>query len=124
MNSLFMGQLIRLTGPRPEDAELLCQWFNEPTFHRAAAGGPVYHDPVSRWETWEKDFNSNPNSEVEFRIRPLPNRTMSLPQIDRLIGYIKLYGIDRVNRSATLGIGIGDPKDQGKGYGSEAIQLV
>lgn len=43
---------------------------------------------------------------------------------DRVIGFIELEGFDWAARSGWVGIGIGDPEYRGKGYGTEAMQLV
>ena len=43
---------------------------------------------------------------------------------DKLIGSIGLHNIDNINRSATLGIFIGDKSGRNKGFGTEAIRLL
>lgn len=43
---------------------------------------------------------------------------------NRLIGRCLLFGIDSTNRSAMLGVLIGDKEFQGKGYGQEASRLL
>ena len=40
------------------------------------------------------------------------------------IGGVDLHAIDQVNRTAELGIMIGDTESRGKGYGTEAVQLM
>ena len=40
------------------------------------------------------------------------------------IGGVDLQAIDQVNRTAELGIMIGDTESRGKGYGTEAVQLM
>ncbi|MDH5376426.1 MAG: GNAT family N-acetyltransferase [Candidatus Bathyarchaeota archaeon] len=42
----------------------------------------------------------------------------------KLIGGVSLMNINWTNRSAMLGISIYDPKNRGKGYGQESINLV
>ena len=42
----------------------------------------------------------------------------------RVIGDVALQGIDMVNRSCSIGIGIAKREDRGKGYGAEAIRLI
>lgn len=42
----------------------------------------------------------------------------------RLIGGVSLMNINWTNRSAMLGISIYDPKNRGKGYGQESINLI
>jgi len=43
---------------------------------------------------------------------------------DRLIGSVGLHRVHLVNRSAELGIMIGDKSYHGRGYGSEAVRLM
>lgn len=43
---------------------------------------------------------------------------------NKFIGTIKLEPIDWENRTAWLGMMIGDPSERGKGYGSQALNLV
>ncbi|MEL7591928.1 MAG: GNAT family protein [Anaerolineaceae bacterium] len=43
---------------------------------------------------------------------------------DRVIGFIELSGFDWAARSGWVGIGIGDAEYRGKGFGTEAMQLV
>jgi diamine N-acetyltransferase len=40
------------------------------------------------------------------------------------VGNVALMNVRSLNRSAELGIGIGDRSKQGKGYGTEAVRLV
>ena len=40
------------------------------------------------------------------------------------MGSIGLHNIDNINKSATLGIFIGDKSGRNKGYGKEAIRLI
>ena len=42
----------------------------------------------------------------------------------RPIGFCGLHAIDHVNGSAELGIGIGEPSEWDKGYGSEAMRVL
>jgi RimJ/RimL family protein N-acetyltransferase len=43
---------------------------------------------------------------------------------DMLIGSISLHNIDPINRSAFIGIFIGEEELRGKGYGAESIRLI
>lgn len=43
---------------------------------------------------------------------------------DKMIGTVSLEKIDHINRTATLGIFIGDKYFRSKGYGTEAIKLI
>lgn len=43
---------------------------------------------------------------------------------DELIGNCSLHNLDLINGRATVGIFIGDKENRGKGYGSEALELL
>ena len=43
---------------------------------------------------------------------------------DKMIGTVSLEKIDNINRTATLGIFIGDKNYRSQGYGTEAIKLL
>ena len=55
-----------------------------------------------------------------------PEATFSIVTIeeDKLIGTVGLERINRIHRTATLGIFIGDKEFLSKGYGTEAIRLI
>lgn len=40
------------------------------------------------------------------------------------IGYCDLYNINKINRTATFGIAIGNYKNRNKGYGSSSVKLL
>lgn len=66
----------------------------------------------------EKDFveRSRKDDKVYLSIVKLSN--------DELIGNVSLMNIDHINKTATLGIMIGNKKEREKGYGTEAIKLL
>jgi RimJ/RimL family protein N-acetyltransferase len=50
--------------------------------------------------------------------------TLRMRSDDRLIGFARLYWIEWSNAAGFIQLGIGDPKDRGHGYGSEALALL
>ena len=48
-------------------------------------------------------------------------RARTKPEI---IGHVQIMAIEPIHRSAMLGILVGDPKNRGNGYGSEAMRLA
>ena len=56
------------------------------------------------------------NNSVPFVVIKLEN--------DEMIGTVGLEHINQINKSATLGIMIGEKENRGKGYGEEAINLL
>jgi RimJ/RimL family protein N-acetyltransferase len=115
-DSLFDGELVRLAAPDPErDAEVESQWTHDPEYLRLLEADPVR--PLSpgqikkRYEKAEKEKN-----QFIFAIRTRAD--------DRLVGFVKLFGIEWNNATGMLTMGIGLPEDRGRGYGSDALRLI
>ena len=64
----------------------------------------------------EKEFLISVKKEKMFAVRLLEN--------DELLGNIGFNSLDIVNRNGALGVLIGNPKYQRKGYGTEALKLI
>ncbi len=110
---LFRGKLVRLTAGRPDDYEALARWTENDEYMRlmdTAATRPMSKAEV---EQYEKDHSSP--TDYQFRIRTLAD--------DKLIGYTGLE-VNWSNQHAFLAIGIGESDYWGKGYGSDALQLI
>ena len=114
-------------------------------FFKKLVGDNIYLSPqsvdeeiIEKFTEWLNDFNitdyigrsagamtiegerkwfENPKSEdrVFFIVRK---------EDDKLIGTMGLHQIHPVNRTATLGIFIGEKDGRNKGYGTEAIRLI
>ena len=111
------GERIYLSPLDMDDLETFIQWFNNPELRKYLA---MYY-PLSKLE--EKDYLENllgdktkDNVILEIIVK---NETEM-----KLIGVIGLHQINRVHRSAMLGVVIGDFGEQDKGYGPEAIALM
>jgi len=97
----------------PEDFGPLFCWIND----AAAARLDFAYRPVDAmahqqwWDNLGKDA-----TKVVFAIR----RTSETA----IIGYVQVTGINSVHRSAELGIRIGEEKNRGQGYGTEALHLA
>jgi RimJ/RimL family protein N-acetyltransferase len=115
-DDLFLGELVRLTAPRQEDAATLARWSHDAGYLRAVdtdyarPRGPDAFAPSDR-----ASANAAADA-VEFRLRTLDD--------DRLIGFVALHSIEWNNRAGLLSIGIGEPDYRGKGYGSDALRLI
>lgn len=113
--NLFEGKLLRLVAPAEEDAALLARWTEDADYLRAL--DTDYARPVSAQEIARRlnPEQRDPNW-LEFHLRTLED--------DRLIGFVALHSIEWNNGSAMLSIGIGEPAYRGKGYGTDALQLI
>ena len=97
----------------PEDFNPLFCWANDVAAARLDfAYRPV--DMMTHRQWW--DGIGKDATRVVFAIRKT-----SEPAI---IGYVQITGINAVHRSAELGIRIGDEKNRGQGYGTEALRLA
>ncbi|MEO9256046.1 MAG: GNAT family protein [Tepidiformaceae bacterium] len=110
----FEGTLVRLRAREPEDESLLFAWFNDPevTEH---LGGQGY--PVSR--ATERGFLARATvsyASTNFAVETLAG--------GRLIGGVDLRTSDPANRSATLGIAIGDKTYWDGGYGTDTMRTA
>jgi RimJ/RimL family protein N-acetyltransferase len=111
--NLFRGKLLRLTAPRPEDAEVIQQWYDDPDYLRLMDSDPArprHANAIYRFFTDVKD-----DRDFVFHLRTLED--------DRLVGFSALW-VSWNHQTAGLSIGIGDPDYQNRGYGSEGLALT
>ncbi|HMO95056.1 MAG TPA: GNAT family protein [Tepidiformaceae bacterium] len=110
----WQGRLIRLRVREPEDEPLLHRWFNDVdvTEHLTVAY-PVSH----RAELAFIERMSAPSFNIaEFAVETLADR--------RLIGGAGLFDVNPENRSAMLGIAIGDKTCWDSGYGTDTMRTL
>jgi RimJ/RimL family protein N-acetyltransferase len=114
-SNILRGKSIRLTAVNKDDLNTINRWYEDAGFARlfdAMPAAPKNETQLARWlEDMEKD-----QSGFLFAIRPADGQT--------LLGYVELDGIIWSNGNAWLGLGFGDRDNWGKGYGTEAMQLV
>lgn len=108
----LVGDRIYLSPRSTEDYELFTEWLNdfETTDYLGRSG------QLTTLES-EKEYLEKNNS---------PTATFAIVTLDtdKLIGTVSLEDINSINRTATLGIFIGDKDYRSKGYGTEAIKLI
>ena len=108
----LVGERIYLSPRNSEDVEKFTEWMNdfEVTDYTGRSGSLMSLEGERRY------LEENDNPEATFSIITLEH--------NKLIGTVGLEKIDRTNRTAILGIFIGDKDYLSKGYGTEAIKLV
>lgn len=108
----LVGDRIYLSPRNSEDVELFTKWLNdfEVTDYTGRSGMLLSLDGEKKY------LEENGNPEGNFAIVTLEG--------DKLIGTVSLERIEWINRTATLGIFIGDGEYLNKGYGTEAIRLI
>jgi RimJ/RimL family protein N-acetyltransferase len=110
---MIIGKLVTLGPIIPADFPALFRWSDD---LGAARVNEAYRPSVWRNEE-EFWFNvGRDNSKVFFAIRVLGSPAIT--------GYVQIFNIDAVHRSAQVGVRIGDGADRSKGYGTEAMALA
>ena len=115
---LFTGKLVRLAAPRADDYAVFSKWQDNDEYLRIMDNDPARPLSPEQYMQWEKEHFDGPikgSHMFFFRVRTLAE--------DQLIG-IAGVGVDWMHRTANMGVSIGDPEYWGKGYGSDAIQLI
>lgn len=111
---VFCGQKVRLTvADKEKFPKLLNEWSQDSEFVRFLDSDPAYiYNTAQTQKFLEEEFEHNPI----FMIQTLEG--------DQPIGFIELSGIHPTNGDAFVGIGIGVKEYWGKGYGTDAMQIL
>ena len=109
---MIHGKRVRLRAVEPDDLPDYHRWLNDPEVIRYL----TLYAPLSMAdeEDWYQKMRSDPNQKV-FAIET---------ESGQHIGNLGLMGINWKDRSAELGIVIGDKSQWGKGYGQDAIRTL
>ena len=108
----LIGERIYLSPRNNEEIEKFTEWLND--FETTDYIGRSAL--IITLEGEKKYFEESMNKNYNFFIVTLDN--------DKLIGTVGLEKYDAINRTATLGIFIGDKEYRSQGYGTEAIKLI
>ena len=108
----LVGERIYLSPRNVEDVEIFTEWMND--FFITDYTGRSYSTITLQEE--KAYLEKEQNNKSVFAIIDL--------QTDEIIGNVGLHEINNINRTATLGIFIGNKNYWSKGYGTEAIQLI
>ncbi|MDP6958732.1 MAG: GNAT family protein [Planctomycetota bacterium] len=108
-----IGNRIYLRAPEETEIDLFLTWINNPQNYRYI----TRTRPLGRAEEqeWLATLHKRKN-DVVFCIVD--------KEEDRPIGNCGLHGLNHPNRSAELGILIGEERFQDRGYGTEAMELL
>ncbi len=113
---MITGEHVVLRGLELSDTDEILKYFNDVELRRFLGHLiPVSRDEEEQWirNTWE---NRQKGTEYVFGIELKENQL--------LIGTCSLFSVQRINRSAELGIAIWNKKCWSKGHGTEAINLL
>ena len=107
------GQRLFLSPMRIDDAEKYVCWLNDRSV-TDGLGNTVMMTTIEGEKEWI--VNAGKKGDVNFAI--------VRKEDDELLGNCSLMNIDRINRTCTVGIFIGDEENRSKGYGKEALELL
>ena len=116
MSELFRGRLVRLAcQDADKDGETLARWSTDSEYLR------LLDTDAARPQTakhFQEDAARHAQREhvFAFNIRTLAD--------DRFVGFISLWVDNWASAEGRVGIGIGEAADRGRGYGTEAMQLL
>ncbi len=115
---LFCGKFVKLVTEEAQTvAKHFSRWARDTEYWRLANSNPVRPLSVKAVQGWvEKELAENGDELFEFSIRTTAD--------DRLIGDVGLDGVCWNHGESFVGIGIGEREFWGKGYGTEAMQLI
>jgi RimJ/RimL family protein N-acetyltransferase len=115
---LLRGRLVRLSASSPEDiSRLFVGWIHNSEYWRLMSNGPPFpwtQEGVRKHI--EKEAEKEDLRNVFFAVRTL--------QEDRIIGEIGLDGISYARGESYVGVGIGEAEYWGKGYGTDAMNVI
>ena len=112
----ILGENVYLSPATSEDAEIYARWMNDFNItDYTGTSSNIYS--LEKERDWLEDrLKYSSNKDMLFDIVAIDG--------DRLLGNISLIKINYIDRSAELGILIGENDDRSKGYGTEAIKLL
>jgi RimJ/RimL family protein N-acetyltransferase len=110
----IVGNLVYLSPVSIEDAQRWTEWLND--IDIAIPLGDESYETITLelTEDWIKEYVKEQTNIFDI----VKNAD------DKPIGRILLFGVNHVNRSANIGLFIGEKDEQGKGYGREAMELL
>ncbi len=112
---MLVSERVRLRALERDDLKQVVGWFNDPaTRAQLARSSPLSLAEEERWF----DALLRSTTEVAFGIE------VTVDGVPRLIGSCGVNRIDWRHRNAVVGIVIGDVKDRGHGYGTEAMATL
>jgi RimJ/RimL family protein N-acetyltransferase len=102
-----------------KDADIASGWSHDPDYQRAFGHDFVYPRTPAQIKKQFKELEKEADETRSLFLFAVRARSD-----DRLIGFVRLDWLEWSHGSASLSLGIGDPKDRGQGFGSEVLDLV
>lgn len=113
---MIEGQRVRLRHTERADLPRFVEWLNDPEVRQ----GLSMYLPISQVEEeqWFENTLKAPQTERPLVVEAQTGATWTM------IGNASFFNIDWRNRSAEVGIFIGDKSQWNKGYGTETMELL
>jgi RimJ/RimL family protein N-acetyltransferase len=113
---MIIGKRIRLRAIESDDLPRFVAWLND----REVTANLLMHNPLSSLQEarWHQRMLERPVEEQPLCIEAFDTEAWEL------IGNVGLFDFNWQNRSAEIGIFIGDKKRWDQGYGAEAMHLM
>ncbi|KUO69313.1 MAG: acetyltransferase [Clostridia bacterium BRH_c25] len=108
----IIGKRLFLSPVNPEDAEVYAKWINDLEVNIYLTSTPKIYSLSKEREILERI------SKEEYCFAIVDSEK------EKVIGNIGLANVDLIDKKAELGIFIGEKEYWGKGYGTEAIELL
>jgi RimJ/RimL family protein N-acetyltransferase len=117
---LFEGKLIRLAPiDHEKDPEVESRWTHDLSLQRALSRRPAMPLSIAqmkkKYEAIEKEVDES---------KRLFHFTIRGKEDGRLLGFVRIEGIEWTHGTCSLKLAIGDQAERGKGYGSDALGLI
>ena len=112
---MYTGKKIRLREYRKEDIKVVQTCINDPEIKKLVNPGIPYLYTFEDEEKWFEGLSAK-NDQYSFAIETLAD--------NKYIGGCGINSIDWKNSVAVIGIFIGDKEYLGKGYGTDAMNLL
>jgi len=119
----LIGELIQLRALEPSDVDLLYQWENDTSVWSVSGTLAPFSKFVLEQYLASSHQDIYSNKQLRLMIDLSANDEEDEPE-SRGIGCIDLFDFDPKNRKAGVGILIADRADRGKGYATEALNLL
>jgi diamine N-acetyltransferase len=119
----LIGELIQLRALEPSDLDLLYQWENDTAIWSVSGTLAPFSKFVLEQYLASSHQDIYSNKQLRLMIDLTVNDEEDEPE-SRGIGCIDLFDFDPKNRKAGVGILIADRADRGKGYATEALNLL
>ncbi len=114
LRPVIHAERVYLRPIEPDDAAIVHGWYEDAEFLALMGGRPA--SLAERRAAFERRAADPP--------RDVINLAVCLRADRRPIGRVDVFEIDPYNGNAGFGIGIGDPRDRGQGFGREAVQAL